>query len=65
VHQEYQTLTHKTKIDTIGLKSRKEGCKEVATAWKKTLLCLAKIIYFVDTKSMPSPFTDRFTIFKT
>lgn len=31
VHQKYQEITHIQKIDTIGLKSKKEGCeKELA-----------------------------------
>jgi hypothetical protein len=27
VHKEYQTLTHKNKLDTIGLKDKYENCE--------------------------------------
>jgi Calmodulin-binding len=27
VHKEYQTLTHKNKLDTIGLKDKYESCE--------------------------------------
>ena len=28
VHKEYQTLTHKGKLDTLGLKNKKESCEK-------------------------------------
>jgi hypothetical protein len=28
VHKEYQTLTHKGKLDTLGLKTKKESCEK-------------------------------------
>jgi hypothetical protein len=28
VHKEYQTLTHKGKLDTLGLKQKKESCEK-------------------------------------
>lgn len=28
VHREYQTLTHKSKLDTLGIKNKKENCEK-------------------------------------
>jgi hypothetical protein len=49
VHKEYQTLTHKNKMDTIGLKEKFEGCERELNQLEKDIQKLSKNYIFVDT----------------
>lgn len=49
VHKEYQTLTHKVKFDTIGLKNKKEDCERELHQLEKDIEKLTKNFIFVDT----------------
>lgn len=49
VHKEYQTLTHKVKLDTLGIKNKKEGCERELAQLEKDIAKLSKNFIFVDT----------------
>lgn len=49
VHKEYQTLTHKSKFDTLGLKNKKEDCEKELHQLEKDIGKLSKNFIFVDT----------------
>lgn len=49
VHKEYQTLTHKSKFDTMGLKNKKEDCERELQQLEKDIAKLSKNYIFVDT----------------
>jgi len=49
VHKEYQTLTHKGKLDTLGLKNKKESCEKELQQLEKDIAKLSKNFIFVDT----------------
>jgi len=49
VHKEYQTLTHKGKLDTLGTKNKKEGCEKELAQLEKDIAKLSKNFIFVDT----------------
>ena len=49
VHREYQTLTHKGKLDTIGAKHKKESCEKELQQLEKDIAKLSKNFIFVDT----------------
>ncbi len=55
VHKEYQTLTHKNKLDTIGLKNKYENCERELNQLEKDIQMLSKNYIFVDT-TQPSTF---------
>jgi len=52
VHKEYQTLTHKGKLDTMGIKNKKESCERELQQLEKDIEKLSKNYIFVDT-TMP------------
>lgn len=49
VHKEYQTLTHKSKLDTLGMKNKKETCERELQQLEKDIEKLSKNYIFVDT----------------
>lgn len=49
VHKEYQTLTHKQKLDTVGLKDRFENCERELKQLELDIQKLSKNYIFVDT----------------
>jgi len=49
VHKEYQTLTHKNKLDTLSLKEKYEGCERELNQLEKDIQRLSKNYIFVDT----------------
>ena len=49
VHKEYQGITHITKVDTLGLKNKKERCEKELAALEKDIAKLSKNYIFVDT----------------
>lgn len=49
VHKEYQEITHISKIDTIGKKSKKERCEQELAQLEKDIQKLTKNHIFVDT----------------
>lgn len=49
VHKEYQTLTHKNKLDTIGLKDKYESCERELKQLEQDIQKLSKNYIFVDT----------------
>ena len=49
VHKEYQTLTHKNKLDTIGLKDKYENCERELKQLEQDIQKLSKNYIFVDT----------------
>ena len=48
-HKEYQTLTHKNKLDTLGLKEKYERCERELRTLEKDIEQLSKNYIFVDT----------------
>jgi len=48
VNREYQKITHISKLDSIGLRRRKEGCEKELTQIEKDLEKLNKAYIFVD-----------------
>jgi len=55
VHREYQTLTHKNKLDTLGLKEKYESCERELRQLESDIQKLSKNYIFVDT-TQPSTF---------
>jgi hypothetical protein len=55
VHKEYQTMTHKNKLDTIGLLSKYERCERELHQLERDIQKLSKNHIFVDT-TQPSTF---------
>ena len=55
VHKEYQTLTHKNKLDTIGLLAKYERCERELHQLERDIQKLSKNFIFVDT-TQPSTF---------
>ena len=53
VHKEYQTLTHKGKLDTLGIKNKKENCERELQQLEKDIEKLSKNFIFVDTNALP------------
>ena len=51
VHREYQTLTHKQKLDTLGIVNRKETCEKKLLQLEKDIEKLSKNFIFVDTQA--------------
>ena len=51
MHKEYQSITHVEKIDTIGLKRRKENCEKELAQLEKDIDKLSKNMIFVDTRA--------------
>eukprot|EP00828_Plagiopyla_frontata_P043008 TRINITY_DN6595_c0_g1_i2.p1 TRINITY_DN6595_c0_g1~~TRINITY_DN6595_c0_g1_i2.p1 ORF type:complete len:263 (+),score=36.99 TRINITY_DN6595_c0_g1_i2:101-790(+) len=49
VNKVYQEITHKKKVDTIGLKRKKEGCEKELAQLEKDIERLNKQYVFVDT----------------
>jgi len=54
-HKEYQTLTHKNKLDTLGLQEKYERCERELNQLEKDIQQLSKNFIFVDT-TQPSSF---------
>ena len=54
VHREYQTLTHKGKLDTLGTKNKKENCEKELAQLEKDIAKLSKNYIFVDTMQQQS-----------
>jgi hypothetical protein len=54
VHRDYQTLTHKGKLDTLGIKNKKEGCERELAQLEKDIAKLSKNYIFVDTQAPSS-----------
>lgn len=54
VHREYQTLTHKSKLDTLGIKNKKENCERELHQLEKDIEKLSKNFIFVDTMAPTS-----------
>ena len=55
VHKEYQTLTHKNKLDTLGLLEKYERCERELRQLEKDIEKLSRNYIFVDT-TQPSTF---------
>jgi hypothetical protein len=55
VHKEYQTLTHKNKLDTMCLKDKYESCERELNQLEKDIQQLSKNYIFVDT-TQPSTY---------
>ena len=55
VHKEYQCLTHKQKLDTLGLKGRYEQCERELNQLEKDIQMISKNYIFVDT-TQPSTY---------
>jgi hypothetical protein len=51
VNREYQTVTHISKVDTLGLKRKKEGCEKELAQIEKDMALLDKAYVFVDTEA--------------
>ncbi len=49
IHKEYQTLTHKGKLDTLGIVNKKENCERQLAQLEKDIEKLSKNFIFVDT----------------
>lgn len=49
VHKQYQEITHVQKIDTVGLRRKKENCEEELRQLEKDIEKLSKKYIFVDT----------------
>ncbi len=49
VHKEYQTLTHKKQLDTLGLKEKYERCERELNQLERDIQQLSKNFIFVDT----------------
>lgn len=49
VHREYQTMTHKSKLDTIGMKDKFENCERELKQLEMDISKLSKNYIFVDT----------------
>ena len=56
VHKEYQTLTHKGKLDTLGIVNKKESCEKQLAQLEKDIQKLSKNFIFVDTAAPMSYF---------
>lgn len=56
VHKEYQTLTHKNKLDTLGLKEKFESCERELKQLERDIEKLSKNYIFVDTTAPSSYF---------
>ncbi len=56
VHREYQTLTHKGKLDTLGIVNKKESCEKSLLQLEKDIEKLSKNYIFVDTTAPSSYF---------
>jgi len=54
VHRQYQEITHVQKMDTIGLKKKKEGCEAELAQLEKDIEKLSKNYIFVDTTAPSS-----------
>ena len=54
-HREYQTMTHKSKLDTIGMKDKFENCERELKQLEMDISKLSKNYIFVDT-TQPSTF---------
>jgi len=54
VHREYQTITHKGKLDTLGIKNNKENCEKELAQLEKDIAKLTKNFIFVDTTNPSS-----------
>lgn len=54
-HREYQTLTHKNKLDTLGLKEKYESCERELRTLEQDIQKLSKNYIFVDT-TQPSTY---------
>ena len=54
-HREYQTMTHKSKLDTIGMKDKFENCERELKQLEQDISKLSKNYIFVDT-TQPSTF---------
>jgi hypothetical protein len=50
VNREYQTVTHISKIDTQGLKRKKENCEKELAQLERDMALLDKAYVFVDTR---------------
>lgn len=51
VNKEYQSVTHISKVDTLGLKRKKEGCEKELAQIEKDMALLDKAYVFVDTEA--------------
>lgn len=51
VNKEYQTVTHISKVDTLGLKRKKEGCEKELAQIEKDMALLDKAYVFVDAEA--------------
>mmetsp|Transcript_7762 Transcript_7762/g.7323 ORF Transcript_7762/g.7323 Transcript_7762/m.7323 type:complete len:278 (-) Transcript_7762:31-864(-) len=49
VHKQYQEITHVQKIDTVGLRRKKENCEQELRQLEKDIEKLSKKFIFVDT----------------
>ena len=56
VHKEYQTLTHKNKLDPLGLKEKFESCEREHKQLERDIEKLSKNYIFVDTTAPSSYF---------
>ena len=54
-HKEYQTLTHKNKLDTLTMKNKYEQCERELNQLEKDIQMLSKNYIFVDT-TQPSTY---------
>jgi ribosome recycling factor len=54
VHKQYQEITHVQKMDTIGLRKKKEGCEAELAQLEKDIDRLSKNYIFVDTAAPSS-----------
>lgn len=50
INKEYQSITHISKIDTIGLKRKKENCEKQLAEIERDIKKLNKMYVFVDTR---------------
>ena len=50
-HKEYQSITHVQKMDTIGLRNKKEKCEKDLAQLEKDIQKLSKNFIFVDTQA--------------
>jgi len=56
VHREYQTMTHKKNLDTLGAKHRYENCERELNQLERDIQQLSKNYIFVDTTQPSSIF---------
>lgn len=56
VHREYQTLTHKNKLDSLGMKEKFESCERELKQLERDIEKLSKNYIFVDTTAPSSYF---------